>query len=88
MSTEIRIKFISDGFKEILNSPGVHSVVTAATDKIAVEAAQNADGGGFTSKTWTGNYGGGRWVGSVITADEAARKAEAENKVLSKAVHV
>lgn len=86
--SEMKIEFISDGFKAILNSEGVKAAVQAAADDIKERANANIDGNseGFSSKVWTGGYGGGRWVGSVTTTDFASMVAESEDKALSKAV--
>jgi hypothetical protein len=88
MAQQIKIKFISQGFKEILCGGGVQSVVQNATDMIQQKAnANNARGGeGFEAHVWMGSYGGGRWVGSVNTTDYKSRIAEAEDKALSRAV--
>lgn len=88
MGQQIKIKFISKGFKEILCSGGVKSLVEEHTANIQGNAnANNMRGGeGFGAKVWMGNYGGGRWVGSVMTTDKKSMIAEAEDKALSKAV--
>jgi len=88
MGQEIRIKFRSEGFKEILCGGGVKNLVTEAATTIQGRAnANNTRGGeGFAAKTWMGNYGGGRWVASVSTTDRESRVAEAEDKALSRAL--
>lgn len=88
MGTQTRIKFISQGFKEILCSNGVQNLVTEQTSIIQNRAnANNTRGGdGFSANVWMGAYGGGRWVGSVTTTDRKSKVAEAEDKALSRAV--
>lgn len=88
MATQIKIKFNSDGFKQILTGSGVQSVVQSATDNIQSKANANINGTseGFSAHVWQGNYGGGRWIGSVSTTDAESQRAEAEDKALSKAV--
>ena len=88
MGQSIRIKFNSQGFKDILCSGGVQNVVTSAAANIQSKAnANNTRGGeGFNAETWMGAYGGGRWVASVFTTDLKSRIAEAEDKALSRAV--
>lgn len=87
MSTQTRIEFISDGFKAILQGDGVKQAVTEAAQEIQQKANANvAEGEGFSCNTWMGAYGGGRWVASVTTTDKASRKAESEDKALSRAV--
>lgn len=89
MGKQIRIKFISSGFKEILCSEGVKSLVESATSDIQGRAnANNMRGGdGFDSHVWMGSFGGGRWVGSVTTTDHKSMIAETEDKALSRAVN-
>lgn len=92
MAKQIRLEFISEGFKEILTGAGVQNLVSEATQKIQAQANANAAGeldeesNGFSAKTWLGGFGGGRWVGSVSTTDHSTMVAEAENKALSRAV--
>lgn len=88
MATQIKLKFNSDGFKQILTGSGVQSVVQSATDNIQSKANANINGTseGFSAHVWQGNYGGGRWIGSVSTTDAESQRAEAEDKALSKAV--
>lgn len=92
MAKQIRLEFLSEGFKEILTGAGVQNLVSEATQKIQAQANANAageldeDSEGFSAKTWLGGFGGGRWVGSVSTTDHSTMVAEAENKALSRAV--
>lgn len=88
MAQQIKIDFISEGFKAILESEGTRQFVGDAAAKIQAEANANVkDSEGFSAETWLGNYGGGRWIGSVTSLDTAAAQAQAEDKVLTKAVH-
>lgn len=88
MGTQWKIKFNSDGFKQILNSDGCKAVVESAAKTIQDKANANLteESEGFSMHSWQGNYGGGRWIASVNTTDYASCKAEAENKALSRAV--
>lgn len=88
MAKQTHIEFISEGFKEILCSGEVQELVTQAAEQIQSRAnANNTRGGsGFAVKTQMGNYGGGRWISTVIPTDRAARIAESEDKALSRAV--
>ena len=85
---EVKLEFISDGFRQILMSDGVRALVEKTTNDIK----QKADSGilgkaeGFKAHVFKGGYGGGRWVGSVYTTDFGTMAAEAERKVLTKAV--
>ena len=88
MATEIRIEFNSDGFREVLESQGVHDLVQEVTQDICDKAnANNTRGGeGFATNVILGGYGGGRWVGFVNTTDENSIKAESEDKALTGAI--
>lgn len=88
MGLRWELTFNSDGFKAILNSEGVKGAVESAAAGIQERANANLteDSEGYSMHSWTGNYGGGRWVASVSTTDYASQKAEAENKCLSRAV--
>lgn len=88
MAKQIKLEFIGEGFRQILTGDGVQSVVQSAADRICVQANANLTGEseGFSAHVWSGNYGGGRWIGSVSTTDMESRRAEAEDKALSKAV--
>lgn len=84
-----RIVFNSEGFRQILLSEGVQSIVTETTNEIRDKAnGNNARGGdGFTSEVIVGGYGGGRWVGFVGTGDDKAAKiAESEDQALTRAL--
>ena len=88
MGQQIKIKFVSKGFKEIVCGDGVQSAVRDATETIQGKAnANNSRGGkGFSANVWMGSYGGGRWIGSVTTTDRKSMVAEAEDKALSRAL--
>ncbi|MBQ6240875.1 MAG: hypothetical protein IJK56_11045 [Firmicutes bacterium] len=88
MAQQIKLEFISDGFKAILESEGTRQLVADVAAKI--QSAANAgvkNSEGFAVETWRGNYGGGRWIGSVTSLDDVAARAQSEDKVLTKAVH-
>ena len=81
------LQFISAGFKAILESEGTKEVVRQAAEEIQQKANANSGlGDGFSMEVWHGKYGGGRWIASVTTTDEASMKAESEDKALSRAV--
>ena len=88
MTTNIRLEFISDGFKQILESDGVRELVQETADNIKDRAnANNTRGGqGFESNVIQGNYGGGRWIGFVKSTDRESDIAESEDKALTGAV--
>ncbi len=89
MSKEtVRIKFISAGFKAILNGEGVYGLVESTTENIQTKANANLqeESEGYSAHVWQGGYGGGRWVGNVSTTDRASMVAESEDKALSRAV--
>lgn len=89
-----KIDFVSDGFKEILNSSGVAALITQHTDAVCARANANLAGidsdyvsesEGFKSKVFQGGSQG-RVVGTVYTTDRRSRIAESEYKALSRAV--
>ena len=84
-----KIEFNSQGFKDILFSPGTKELVQGVADKIQAEANAGIqeDSEGFSSDVVAGGYGGGRYVGFVTSTDKASAQAESEDKVLSKAAH-
>ena len=84
-----RIEFNSDGFKQILMSSEVQSMVYDASQRIASDASSKVigDSDGFIPEVKKGGFGGGRWIAYVTAADDAAAEAESESKVLTGAVH-
>ena len=82
-----KIEFVSAGFKGILNSPGVESLIRQHTDAVRDRANSNlhVESEGYLSKVFTGGEQG-RVVGVVYTSDHASMAAEAEEKALSRAV--
>ena len=88
MAKQIKLEFKSEGFRAILCGVGVQSAVSNAAEQISARASANIAGEseGFSAHVWQGNYGGGRVIGSVSTTDQESRRAEAEDKALSKAV--
>jgi len=82
-----KIEFVSAGFKQILNSPGVESMIRQHTEAVCDRANANlhTESEGYLSKVFTGG-GQGRVVGVVYTTDHASMVAEAEEKALSRAV--
>ena len=84
----VRLVFNSDGFRQILQSEGVHDLVQQTAEEIAEKAnANNTRGGqGFEARTQLGGYGGGRYIGFVTTADNKAKIAESEDKALTRAL--
>ena len=92
--SDIKIEFNSEGFRQILLSEGVRSVVSNATEQIAARANANlVDGssegyeGDVLESPRMSNYGNsGRYVGFVRALDYKAMADEAEYKSLSRAV--
>ncbi len=83
MAKQIRLEFISEGFKEILCSQGVKEVLEDKANEIAMRAQANLVGNGdVTTSSRVGGYGGGRHVAYV----HCPAYEESENKALSKAV--
>ena len=89
MAKQVEIEFFSEGFEQILTSPGTMSAVESAAAAIRERAnANNTRGGsGFYSGTRIGTaYGSQRALGFVYTSDKKSAQAEAEDKALSEAV--
>lgn len=78
-----RIVFNSDGFKQLLNSPEVEALVLSEAQKIADAASEGLEGEGFKAHS---KKAGTRYIAFAGTTDEESIRAEAENKVLSRAV--
>ena len=77
----IRFEFVSEGWREILNSANMKLVVDEYGQLIAAKAGE-----GFNYHPKTLKYGGGR-VGGFVSADTyEAREAQATDKVLTRAV--
>ena len=82
MATKVRIELLSDGIRELLCSQPIAAECEKAAEKIAARA-----GDGFEVLPLRQmNFGGGRVGYAVKAATYEARKAESEDKVLSKAV--
>lgn len=82
MSTKIRVEFLSDGFQQVLNQPGVKDLLDREARGIASRA-----GDGFKASSGHGNYGGSpRPIAVVGSSDYEGRRAEAEDQALSKAL--
>jgi len=75
------MEFISDGFKQILESQEVADVCETVGNEIAERA-----GDGFEYFAAHLNYGGGRTGGFVDATTYAAMMSEAVDKSLTKAV--
>lgn len=72
----------SAGIKSLLYSTGVAAECARQAQRIATKA-----GTGFgVSARWSAGFGGGRVAYGVKTVTQEAREAEANDKVLSKAV--
>ena len=82
MGAKVRIELNHEGIRELLCSAPIAAECEKAANRIA-----SAAGDGFeVSAQQFANFGGGRVRYSVKTATHEARLAEAEDRVLSKAV--
>lgn len=78
----VRIELLSDGIKQLLCSEPVSEACRQAAERLA-----SAAGDGFeVSSQWMASYGGGRVAYSVRAETREAKLAEAEDKVLTRAV--
>ena len=82
MATKVRIELLSDGIHELLCS----APIAGECEKAAQGIAARAGDGFVVLEMRQMGFGGGR-IGYAVKADtEEAKIAEAEDKVLSKAV--
>jgi hypothetical protein len=82
VGSKVRIELDHDGIRELLQSAAIGGEVQKAAQRIASEAGE-----GFEVTTAQSlSFGGGRVGYGVKAATYEARKTEAEDKVLSKAV--
>ena len=82
MGAKVRIELNHEGIRELLCSAPIAAECANAANRIALAA-----GDGFeVSAQKSAGFGGGRVRYSVETATYEARLAEAEDRVLSKAV--
>lgn len=80
---DIRIEFISEGFREILNSDGCQELVQQTAEGIAERANANA---GLDTFEATSVRAGTRWIAFASTTDKASLAAESEEKALTRAI--
>ena len=78
----VRIQFISEGWRQILNSADVAAIVDETGQRIAARAGE-----GYEYKPKKLGYGGGRVGGFVVAATQEAREDQAENKTLQGALN-
>lgn len=85
----VRLEFVSEGFKEILNCEGTGTIVGQVTERVCAEcnSMNNRGGSGFEASTFKGNYAGGRWVGYITATDKKSLAAASEDKVFERALH-
>lgn len=74
----VRVDVNDAGIQALLKSPEVRALLKAKADRIAAAA-----GGGMEASSWTGRT---RARASVITATSGARRAEAKDRALTRAL--
>lgn len=81
----VRIEWNNQGFRDILQSEGVHDLVLTQAEAIAERASANIPEAseGYSASAKKNPT---RWVAGVICTDDASIRAESENKALSRAV--
>lgn len=82
MGGSMKVELNHDGFREILESDAVRSLVQGAADGIRARC-----GDGYEAETFHAGFGGGRWAAVVRAATYEARADESENKTIEKAVN-
>lgn len=78
-----KIEFISDGFRQIVNSDGCQELVRDIAEDIASKANANAGLDSFQAQTVQART---RWIGLVSSTDAESYQAEAEDKALTGAI--
>ena len=81
MAVQITINFKPEGFAECLS--GMSGIVESEASRIAARA----DGYVIKGSGFHVEHGVTRPIGRVVANDDETSKEEAENKILSKAVH-
>lgn len=79
MGAKVRIEHISAGWIEVFKSDGMKAIVDATGERIAAEAGEH-----FEYKPGTNNI---YTVAGFVVGDDEGNILEAEDKVLTKAVH-
>ena len=79
MSAKATIEHIGSGWIEVFTSAGMKEVVDKAGERIASEAGAHFSYSPATNNRFT--------VGGFVSSDSQGALEEAENKVLSNAVH-
>ena len=82
-SKTVQIEFLSSGFKKLLMSDEVRDTVYQNAQAIARDA-----GDGFTARIFYGRGAAGRVMATVDADTPEAMRAEATDKVLSRAASV
>lgn len=78
-----RIQWNNQGFKEILHSTGVQSMLRSEAEAIAGRASAQVSGSGYRASI---SNAGSRYIGFATSTDEASTIAETEDKVLQRSV--
>lgn len=82
----LRIERNSKGIEALLKSAPVQAELEARALRIA-DAANASGDGHFEASSWVGrDRGGGRSMAMVVTKDAAARRSNAEDNVLMRAL--
>lgn len=81
-----KIEFISQGFKEILQTEGTRQVVSEVAEQIAAEANANGNCDGFEANVIMGSRAQ-RYIGFVSATDKESMAAESETQALTRAAH-
>jgi hypothetical protein len=85
MATSVRIDLDKAGIGEFLKGPEVQGIIQAAVDRVAEQADANAGLPAGSHRT-TVYQGRDRVRGQVWTGTYAARKAEADDRTLLRAL--
>lgn len=80
MTGKMKIEFLNQGFIDVLSCAGTYDMIDSQAQDIAKKAGE-----GFGKDVVKG-YSNTRWIAFVHAETAEAAKAEAEDKVLSRAV--
>ena len=79
------IEFINEGFQAVLQSEGVHDLISDVTEQVCADANANYGGDGFKTNVILGGKAQ-RYIGFVYASDKESAIAESEDSALTRAI--
>jgi hypothetical protein len=83
MGKSIRVKLNRNAVRAIAKSPEMQAIIEGVVNNIAAKANANGETDGFEARVRVGKT---RARGSVVSVSNEARRAEATDRALSKAI--